>query len=240
MLEILESRWHFDAASPLEAQMITWINQDRANPVAATTRVGVTLNQDLPTNYISPDAKHALRWNSLLADVADQWLDFNMQHGLITHDWGDSNVWSRVTGAGYQAIHAVENGGITTSSSIFFGQSSIDRIAKSIHDLFVCHAGHRAQLFDDQTREVGISIKTGVWNGQPAEMVFVEMAARAPISGDFNEDGQVDSLDFNIYIGNYGTTGTPPFSQGNANGDSIIDTLDFNILASNWGTNDFM
>lgn len=238
MITALEARVLFAAPTPLEAEMVTWINADRQDPLAAASRVHLTdLNADLPAGTISSAPKHTLRWNNQLADAASAWADWNFAHGTIQHEGDGTNPFSRVTAAGFPAIFVLENGGLT------YGLFSTDaytvrRVAKNIHDQFVGHAGHRTQLFAEDTREVGISIKTGLWNGVLAEIVFVEMATKKPIDGDFNEDGRVDSLDFNVLVQNYGKTNTPLFSQGNANGDSIIDTIDFNIFAGNYGAVD--
>ncbi|MEM6750143.1 MAG: PQQ-dependent sugar dehydrogenase [Planctomycetota bacterium] len=51
--------------------------------------------------------------------------------------------------------------------------------------------------------------------------------------GDFNRDGVVDLLDFDILAQNFGGPGD--WGDGNANNDGIIDLLDFDVLAQNFG-----
>lgn len=233
----LESRFLF-AGSPLEHEMLEWINRDRLDPISAVNRVGTTLNEGLPIGSISEKSKHTLRWNDKLHNAAESWLNWNMLNGKLTHAWGNSNVMTRVLENGFPAISAVENGGITIGVYLF-NESDMERIANSIHNLFVSHAGHRIQLFNEDVREVGISIQTGMWNGQLSEMVFVDMAVKNPIQGDFNEDGFVDSLDFNILVSNYAKRNVS-FFDGDLNSDNLIDTIDFNIFAEHYGDIDII
>ncbi len=146
----------------IASQMVNWINRDRQNPVAAVTRVGTTLNEGLPENYINPSPKHSLRWNDKLAEAASGWADWNFDHRTMQHGTEGSDPYSRAVAVGYQPIHIVENGGLITISYIS-SDTYVYQKANLIHDLFVAHAGHRAQLFDEDTREVGIAVKTGMW-----------------------------------------------------------------------------
>jgi len=51
--------------------------------------------------------------------------------------------------------------------------------------------------------------------------------------GDSNNDGRVDSLDFNALMVNWGSTGGNP---SDSNGDGKVDVLDFNLLMINWNS----
>ncbi len=51
---------------------------------------------------------------------------------------------------------------------------------------------------------------------------------------DFNSDGNIDILDFNILIVNWGSTTATDKSMGDANGDGKVDIFDFNLLIINW------
>lgn len=51
---------------------------------------------------------------------------------------------------------------------------------------------------------------------------------------DFNSDGNIDVLDFNILMANWGTIGGATTATGDANGDGNVDILDFNLLIINW------
>lgn len=50
---------------------------------------------------------------------------------------------------------------------------------------------------------------------------------------DFNDNGSVDILDFNILITNWGSTDATK-ATGDANNDEKVDIFDFNILITNW------
>ena len=58
-------------------------------------------------------------------------------------------------------------------------------------------------------------------------------SAPAPKTGDTNNDGKVDILDFNVLMVNWGTQVTGA-SHGDLNNDGTVDILDFNVLMINW------
>ncbi|MEM7682806.1 MAG: dockerin type I domain-containing protein [Planctomycetota bacterium] len=53
---------------------------------------------------------------------------------------------------------------------------------------------------------------------------------------DFNGDGNVDLLDFDILASNFGTVGGATMADGDANGDGNVDLLDFDVLAGEFGS----
>src|SRR5262249_41466483 len=66
--------------------------------------------------------------------------------------------------------------------------------------------------------------------------------AKLLIGGNFNDDGQIDVLDFGIYtiqdltvVGkNTNCTQVPPFRHADANGDGIVDSIDFGFVSTNF------
>ncbi|MEM7681045.1 MAG: peptidylprolyl isomerase [Planctomycetota bacterium] len=54
------------------------------------------------------------------------------------------------------------------------------------------------------------------------------------IPSDFNGDGTVDLIDFDILASNFGTVGGK--AQGDANGDGVVTLLDFDVLAQEFGS----
>ncbi|MEM7680802.1 MAG: sulfatase-like hydrolase/transferase [Planctomycetota bacterium] len=58
--------------------------------------------------------------------------------------------------------------------------------------------------------------------------------ATAALLGDFNLDGVVDLLDFDVLASAFGDTQSG-WSTGDANGDGVVDLLDFDALAGNFG-----
>jgi len=59
-----------------------------------------------------------------------------------------------------------------------------------------------------------------------------ESNEQAELTGDANEDGRTDILDFVYLMANWGDTGTD--IKGDFNDDGNIDILDFVILMANW------
>ena len=58
----------------------------------------------------------------------------------------------------------------------------------------------------------------------------------APKQGDINGDGQIDSIDLNILISNYGKSGDAISDRrADLNGDNQVDSIDLNLLISNYG-----
>jgi autotransporter-associated beta strand protein len=58
--------------------------------------------------------------------------------------------------------------------------------------------------------------------------------AAAPVPGDFNGDGTVDSADYNVWRAAYGTS-TAPGTSADGNGDSTIDTADYVVWRTHMG-----
>ncbi|MCX6791765.1 MAG: glycosyl hydrolase, partial [Candidatus Gottesmanbacteria bacterium] len=52
---------------------------------------------------------------------------------------------------------------------------------------------------------------------------------------DLNNDGKVDSSDFNKMVADFGKTGSPNFIPADINGDGKIDLFDYTILVGNFG-----
>ncbi|MEM7681490.1 MAG: dockerin type I domain-containing protein [Planctomycetota bacterium] len=57
----------------------------------------------------------------------------------------------------------------------------------------------------------------------------------AALEGDFNGDGVVDLLDFDILSQNFGLTSGASLAEGDANGDGAVNLLDFDVLSQNFG-----
>jgi T5SS/PEP-CTERM-associated repeat protein len=55
------------------------------------------------------------------------------------------------------------------------------------------------------------------------------------VGGDFDGDGIVDELDFNVWKQNFGKTGVPGTLPGDANHDGVVDGVDFIIFQNQFG-----
>lgn len=53
--------------------------------------------------------------------------------------------------------------------------------------------------------------------------------------GDANDDGTVNTADFDIIAANYGQTSGVNWNSGDFNNDGTVNALDFNAMATNWG-----
>src|SRR5947199_217649 len=56
-----------------------------------------------------------------------------------------------------------------------------------------------------------------------------------PTPFDFNGDGTVNSIDFNILAAHFGQTTGQTFSTGDFNGDGVTNAMDFNAIAMHYG-----
>jgi uncharacterized delta-60 repeat protein len=76
---------------------------------------------------------------------------------------------------------------------------------------------------------------TGITNRQDMQLGGDRVKDFFFLRGDFNHDGTVNLLDFNILASNFGQSNRT-FSQGDANYDGTVNLLDFNIVAGKFGT----
>ena len=87
--------------------------------------------------------------------------------------------------------------------------------------------------------QVDASIEGGYLLDNRADYVrnpTLVLTARAPtFAADFNGDGTVDLLDFDVLKGGFGATSASR-SDGDANGDGVVDLFDFNILKGEFGS----
>lgn len=179
MVELLECRslW---AASSLERQMVGDVNSARANPVGACAEVGVDLNEGLPAGYISPDSKRVLVWDERLGNSSRKYAALLLSRGVLTHELDGTTPISRAKVEGVVASVILENAGVTFSGAVW---SNPDIILHHQHLAYVAHAGHRAQLFDPRTSNIGVGVAVGMWGSSPAlvsVVTFSSMPSRPP------------------------------------------------------------
>jgi hypothetical protein len=55
------------------------------------------------------------------------------------------------------------------------------------------------------------------------------------IPGDLNGDGKVDFYDYNLFVGDYGKTGSPGFVPSDIDKNGKVDIFDYNLLVANYG-----
>lgn len=72
--------------------------------------------------------------------------------------------------------------------------------------------------------------------GQYPAAGFGEVFKLIPsVRGDLNNNGVVDSIDFNFFAANYGKTSGATWINGDFDNNGKVNTLDFNYLAANYG-----
>lgn len=59
--------------------------------------------------------------------------------------------------------------------------------------------------------------------------------AFASLPADLEPDGDVDLLDFNLFLANFGKTGTPGWIRADIKSDGAVNLLDFNLLIAGFG-----
>ncbi len=60
-------------------------------------------------------------------------------------------------------------------------------------------------------------------------------ATSTPLAGDINKDGKVNISDYNVFVGNFGKTGTVGFIPSDIIKNGKIDIFDYNVLVGNFG-----
>ena len=177
-IEALDCRVMSDA-NTLQQQMVMDVNAARADPLAAVHSVGLTsLNQDLPAGTISPGPKQTVKWNDPLGKAAVKYSAELMSRGQITHDLDGTTPTSRARAQRFLGEIVLENAGVSITSVSFWDPASV---LHRQHLLYIAHAGHRAQLFDSRTSNIGVGVSVGYFNGSPA-MISVVMFGSNPSS----------------------------------------------------------
>src|SRR5688572_3810169 len=103
-LQQLESRRFFAAVYPTAAEqyVVELINRARANPAAEAARLGISLNEGLPSGTISTAPKQPLAINPYITDAARKHTQYQLDTDTMTHTGpGGSSAKDRMAAAGY-------------------------------------------------------------------------------------------------------------------------------------------
>src|SRR5438105_1635685 len=102
-VQSLEPRWLMAAVYPSasEQYLLELVNRARANPAAEAARMGVSLNEGLPSGTISAAAKQPLAWNPNLGDAARRHTQWMFDHDTFTHNEGSATPIAQMRAAGY-------------------------------------------------------------------------------------------------------------------------------------------
>ena len=152
--------------SAAEQYLLELINRARLDPQAEANRYGVNLNSGLQSGTIDASAKQVLAPNSKLENAAISHSKWMLSDDTFSHTGsGGSNPGERMTSAGYQFSGSWtwrENLAWTGST----GSVSLSRAIEQHHEGLYRSAGHRANTFAEDIREVGLAQVEGKFTYQ--------------------------------------------------------------------------
>ncbi len=138
----------------------------------------------------------------------------NNEVTIYSEDWEDGNlVGTYDSGPWYVLLKGEDGSGNYHDESSYADEAWIQfwHYGSAVTDYNDVNGGYGKVIYDD------IEILEGT----------------APIPGDANGDGKVDSADLNIVSDNWQGTGKT-WAEGDFNGDGVVDSADLNILSDNW------
>ncbi|MCH2049423.1 MAG: CAP domain-containing protein, partial [Trichodesmium sp. ALOHA_ZT_67] len=161
--------------------MLELVNRARANPQGeADLYLNGDLNQGLPSNTISTDAKQPLVFNFELHSAAQDHSQWMLNNNVFSHT-GErgSSPTQRMQAAGYVLAPPW-----STGENIAYrgttGTPDLTRFVKNNHQNLFVSPGHRRNLMSGNFKEVGISSLQGQFNNYNAVMTTQKFA----FSGD--------------------------------------------------------
>ena len=149
-----------------EQYLLELINRARLDPQAEANRYGVGLNSGLQSGTIDGSAKQVLAPNTRLESAAASHSQWMLNADTFSHTGaGGSNPGERMTSAGYQFSGSWtwrENLAWTGST----GSISLSRAIEQHHEGLYRSAGHRANTFAEDIREIGVAQVSGKFTYQ--------------------------------------------------------------------------
>ncbi|MCA9084917.1 MAG: hypothetical protein KDA81_12720 [Planctomycetaceae bacterium] len=167
--------------SPQEQLFLELINRARAEPAAEAARFGINLNEGLPANTISNTARQPLAINDSLQTAIQGHLQDMIDHDFFSHTGTGSTTSSqRMQSAGYTGYLIVgENIAYkATSATPNVTQFVIDQHRALFVDAGISGRGHRLNILEEDFRETGSGVRTGVFNGLNAVFTGNDFGAR--------------------------------------------------------------
>jgi serralysin len=164
--------------TPREQFMLELINRARMDPKGEAARHGISLNEGLPSGTISSTAKQALAGNDALALAADRHSQWMLDNDIFSHNESGATrtPTQRMTLAGYTFTGSWMSG---ENISYVGSTGSLDLTASILqqHKNLFLSAGHRANILQDDFREIGVGQQVGEYQGYNASMVTQNFAA---------------------------------------------------------------
>ena len=202
--------------------MLELVNRARANPQGeADLYLNGDLNQGLPSNTISTDAKPPLVFNFELHTAAQDHSQWMLDNNVFSHTGeGGSSPTQRMQAAGY-----VLTPPWSTGENIAYrgttGTPDLTRFVKNNHQNLFVSPGHRRNLMSGNFKEVGISSLQGQFNNYNAVMTtqkFAYSGGRGPfITGVAYTDTVINEDFYTVGEGIKGITVTAVDTTNSAN-----------------------
>src|SRR5262245_55053283 len=159
-----------------EQLLLELINRARLDPVGEATRYGIDLNQGLAPGTISGTPKPPLAPNANLATAAQNHSQWMLDTDNFSHTGaGGSDPGDRMIGAGY-LFSGSWSWGENISWRGTTGTLNLTNNILSHHEGLFESPGHRENMLDGGFREIGVGVRTGVFQGYNASMTTEDFA----------------------------------------------------------------
>ncbi len=144
------------------------------------------------------------------------------------------NISGFQSSAGIDSLNLSWKTDLATTSEIEYKESSCATCAlKEIND-FSLVIDHRTAIPSlKPSTDYQIKVYSIGANGSGAYLEKI-VKTKTLVVGDLNGDGKVDILDYNIFLANFGKTGTPGFIPSDIDKNGIVDIFDYNLLVENF------
>ena len=187
------------ALTAAEQLLLELINRARLDPAAEAKRYGVDLNSGLSAGTIDTSSKQVLAPNAQLERAATDHSKWMLNADTFSHTGaGGSSPGDRMAAAGYDF-----SGSWTWRENLAWSGSSgainLGQAIREHHEGLYRSAGHRANTFAENIREIGIGQVEGVFSyqgyGYNASMLtekFAKSGGSTFITGVISRDGDGD------------------------------------------------
>ena len=173
------------ARTAAEQYMLELINRARLDPLAEARRYDLDLNAGLEPGRIGPQSLQVLAPNARLETAAAAHSDWMLQADVFSHDGaGGSSAYDRMAEAGY-----VFEGAWSWRENLAWRgttAAAIDLAAAidTHHEGLYRSAGHRANTFAPQVREIGIAQSEGTFTYEGTDYRSSMVTQNFALSGE--------------------------------------------------------
>ncbi len=158
-----------------EQLLLELVNRARLDPAGEAARYGIDLNQGLAAGTISAAPKQVLAPNPNLATAAQNHSQWMLDNGVFNHTGaGGSDPGDRIRDAGY-SFTGSWRWGENISWRGTSGTLNLTANIASHHEGLFESSGHRQNILGD-FREIGVGVRTGVFQTYNASMVTEDFA----------------------------------------------------------------